>query len=99
MLALGAVMILVGALVVVIGLFTAGDQGKASLLGIHLGAEAVFLAGVVAALLIILGLALTRWGAITNWRHRQERKEYAKLSAKLADEQKDHPRPSAPEGL
>ncbi|WP_300680805.1 hypothetical protein [Nocardioides sp.] len=83
MLAFGLVMILLGALLVVIGLFTAGDQGAASLLGIHMGATTVFITGMIAALLIVLGLYVTRWGASLGLRRRAERKEYAKMAEKF----------------
>jgi cytochrome c oxidase assembly factor CtaG len=80
MLAFGLVMILLGALLVVIGLFTAGDQGAASLLGIHMGATTVFITGMIAAVLILLGIYVTRWGAALNWRRRQEHKEYTRMA-------------------
>ncbi len=80
MLALGLVMILLGALLVVIGLFTAGDSGDASLLGVHMGATAVFIAGVLAAVLILLGLFISKWGAALGWKRRKERKEYSRLA-------------------
>ncbi|MFT4262815.1 MAG: hypothetical protein QM572_05495 [Nocardioides sp.] len=77
MLALGLIMVLLGALLLVIGLFTGGqsDDGTATLLGIHLGTEGVFVAGAVAAALILLGLSTTRWGAARGWRRRRELKE------------------------
>lgn len=95
MLALGLVMIALGVGLVAVGLFTAGDEGKASLLGFNMGAESVFVAGIVAAVLILLGFYMTRWGAASNWRHRQERKQYNKLAEKLGREA-DHNAPPSP---
>ncbi|UDY23810.1 hypothetical protein [Nocardioides sp. Kera G14] len=91
MLALGLVMVLLGALLVVIGLFTGGhaDNGTATLLGLHIGTNGVFIAGIIAALLILVGLSFTRWGAALGWRRRKERKQYSVMAKQFEREAND----------
>jgi hypothetical protein len=83
MLVLGLILIAFGVLVLLAGLFTTGDTGAASLLGIHLGATSVFLAGVFAGVAILWGISLTRIGTKRELRHRRDQKRLEELSAKL----------------
>jgi hypothetical protein len=83
MLVFGLVLIALGILVLLAGLFTTGDTGDASLLGVHLGATSVFLAGVFAGVAILWGISLTRVGTKRELRHRRDQKRLEELSAKL----------------
>jgi uncharacterized membrane protein YedE/YeeE len=83
MLVLGLVLLVLGVLVLLAGVFTAGDQGDASLIGIHLGATAVFLLGVFAGVAILWGLSLMRYGGKRQLRQRKERRRLEGLAAKL----------------
>jgi uncharacterized membrane protein YedE/YeeE len=83
MLAVGLILIALGVLALLAGLFTAGDHGDASLLGIHLGATSVFLVGVFAGVAILWGLSLSRYGTKRELRHRRERRRLTELSTKL----------------
>ena len=60
MLVLGLLLIVLGVLALLMGLFTAGDSGDASLLGVHVGATSVFLVGVFAGVAILWGISLTK---------------------------------------
>jgi hypothetical protein len=83
MLVLGLVLLVAGALVLVAGIFTAGDSGNASLIGIHLGATAVFLLGVFSGVAILWGLSLIRYGGKRQLRQRKEQRRLQGLAAKL----------------
>jgi hypothetical protein len=83
MLLLGLVLIVVGVLVLLAGIFTAGDTGNASLIGIHLGATAVFLLGVFAGAAILWGFSLSRFGGRRQLRQRKEKRRLQGLAAKL----------------
>ncbi len=82
-------MILLGGLLVLVGLFASGDTGDASLMGVHLGATAVFIAGALAAVLVLLGILITRWGARSEWRRRKERKGYEAMAEQFEKESRD----------
>ncbi len=86
MLALGLIMILLGVLLTLVGLFWAGDDGRATLMGVHLGATSVFIAGMLAVALILLGLAVSRWGASLGLKRRKERKQYTRLAEQYGNE-------------
>ena len=92
MLVLGLVLLVVGALVLLAGIFTAGDSGNASLLGIHLGATTVFLLGVFSGVAILWGLSLTRYGGKRRLRQRKEQRRLQGLAAKLEriESERDH---------
>jgi uncharacterized membrane protein YedE/YeeE len=91
MVALGLVLLVVGVLVLLAGLFTTGDAGNASMLGIHLGATAVFLLGVFSGVAIIWGLGITRFGGKRQLRQRKEKRHLQKMAAKLEEmERGDH---------
>jgi hypothetical protein len=83
MLALGLVLLVVGVLVLLAGVFEAGDTGRASLLGIHLGATSVFLLGVFAATAILLGLWCTKYGTKRSIKHARDQRRLQHLSRKL----------------
>jgi len=83
MLVLGLVLLIVGVLVLLAGLFTAGDHGDASLLGIHIGATAVFLLGVFAGVAILWGLSISRFGGKRQLRQRKEKRRLQGLADKL----------------
>jgi uncharacterized membrane protein YedE/YeeE len=83
MLLLGLVLIVVGVLVLLAGIFTAGDTGNASLIGIHLGATAVFLLGFFAGVAILWGFSLSKFGGKRQLRQRKEQRRLQGLAAKL----------------
>lgn len=83
MLALGLVLLVVGVLVLLAGVFTAGDAGTASLIGVHLGATAVFLLGVFSAAAILLGLWCTKFGTKRSIKHARDQRRLQHLSRKL----------------
>ncbi|GAB7003504.1 hypothetical protein JCM18899A_09750 [Nocardioides sp. AN3] len=89
MLVLGLVLIVFGVLAVLAGLFTAGDRGEASLLGIHVGATSVFLVGLFAGLAILSGIWLTKRGTKRELRHRRDQRRLQELSAKLDEVEAD----------
>ncbi|WP_157416950.1 hypothetical protein [Nocardioides sp. Iso805N] len=95
MLVLGLVLLTAGALVLLAGVFTAGDSGNASLVGIHLGATAVFLLGVFSGVAILWGLSLARYGGRRQLRQRKEQRRLQGLAAKLErleGEQREEPK-------
>lgn len=83
MLALGLVLLVVGVLVLLAGIFTAGDSGTASLVGLHLGATTVFLLGVFSATAILLGLWCTKFGTKRSIKHARDQRRLQHLSRKL----------------
>lgn len=89
MVALGLVLLVVGIVVLLAGLFTTGDVGDASILGIHLGATAVFLLGVFAGVAIIWGLGIARFGGKRQLRQRKEKRHLQKMAAKLEEMERD----------
>jgi len=80
MLALGLVLMVLAGLLLLAGIFGAGDEGAASLLGIHLGATSVFLLGVAAGLALLFGFSLTKWGGKRQWRQTRERRRLEKVA-------------------
>ena len=93
MLVLGLLLIVLGALALLAGLFTAGDSGHASLLGVHLGATTVFLVGVFAGVAILWGFSIAKFGTKRQLRHRRDQRRLRELSQKLdqvdGDRQRD----------
>ncbi len=83
MVVLGLLFILLGALALLTGLFTAGDRGDASLLGIHVGATTVFLVGLIAGVLLLFGFTVLKLGTKRTLKHRREQKQLNDLSTKL----------------
>lgn len=84
MLLLGLLIIAVGAVLLIGGIFAAEVSGQqVELLGIDLSPMAFFLAGTAAGVLVLLGLWVSKAGARRELRQRKERKEMADLSEKL----------------
>ena len=88
MVILGLVLVVAGVVLVLLGLFASDvsfDNNKATveIANVDLSPEGVFLAGVVAAVLILLGLWAVKLGAKQGWKHRKEQKRLAELSEKL----------------
>ncbi len=85
MVILGLLLVLVGVLVILAGLFTtdvsAGGQVEA--LGIGIGAPTLFVFGVVAGVLVLVGFSVTKYGAKRGLRQRREAKRIDELSRKL----------------
>jgi len=97
MLVLGVVLLVAGVLVVLAGLFTAGDTGTASLIGVHIGATAVFLLGVFSGVAILWGLSLIRFGGKRQLRQRKEKRRLQGLAAKLEKLEGERDEPGDPE--
>lgn len=83
MVVLGLLLILVGAVAIVAAAATA--DGTVELLGTDVGAVALFFLGVGAAVAVLWGLGLARWGARRSLRHRRESKKLGELSQKLEE--------------
>ncbi len=98
----GLVVLVLGVLLLLAGIFstdyqTEGSGGSASttaeILGIDVTLEVLFLLGAVAAVLILTGLWVMKTGAKMGWKHRKEQKRLEELSEKLdraeADRRRD----------
>ena len=93
MVVLGLVLVVVAVLLVLAGLFTAGIDAEVGsddridatteVLGLNMPPEAIFIIGVVAGLLAVLGAWLMTAGAKSGWRRRREHKHYEELQGKL----------------
>ncbi|WP_148616218.1 hypothetical protein [Nocardioides rubriscoriae] len=84
MLLLGLVLIAVGAVLVIGGVFAAEiTGGQAEFMGIDVSPMALFLLGTAAGVCVLLGLSLVRFGARRELRQRKERKSIDELSQKL----------------
>lgn len=83
MLALGLVLLVLGVLVLLAGIFTAGDSGAASLVGVHLGATTVFLLGVFSAAAILLGLWCVKLGTKRSIKLARDQRRLQHLSRQL----------------
>ncbi|MBM9461151.1 hypothetical protein JK386_14710 [Nocardioides sp. zg-536] len=101
MVVVGVILILIGALGILAGLFgtdteavSSGGRSEvhATFLGIEMSATAVFLLGVACAVLVLSGLWCTKVGAKQNWRRHQERKRLEELSGKLENVEYDRRR-------
>jgi len=84
----GLVMVGLGAGLVVLGLFTSevrfeDNEATVEIANVNLSTEGLFLAGVVAAALILIGLWAIKLGAKMSWKHRKEQKRLNELSEKL----------------
>ncbi len=81
MLLLGLLLIAVGAVLVIGGVFASEvSGGQVEILGIDMSPMAFFLVGTAAGACILLGLSVARWGAR---RELKQRKELDELSEKL----------------
>jgi type VI protein secretion system component VasK len=86
MVILGLLLIALGALAIVCGLFaTELDNGTLQFLGQDIRPAGLFLIGVGAAVAIWWGLWLIKAGGKRSWARRKEQKRLADLSAKLDD--------------
>jgi uncharacterized membrane protein len=87
MLVAGLVLVILAALLVVLGLFGGTGQTVTFDLGVlgtwNLGPATLFLLGVVATLLLFVGLLAIRIGARRARAHRRDRKKVDELSRKL----------------
>jgi type VI protein secretion system component VasK len=84
MLILGLLLIALGALAIVCGLFaTEIDAGKIQFLGQDVSPAALFLIGVGSAVAIWWGLWIFKSGTKRSWARRKEQKRLEELSDKL----------------
>jgi hypothetical protein len=84
MVIIGLVLIALGAVAIVLGLFTAEIDGTTlKLAGIELSPMALFFVGVGAALAIWWGLWILKSGSKRSWARRKEQKRLEKLSEQL----------------
>ena len=102
MMVFGLVLIALGAVLVVLGLFTSevkfeDNETTVEIANVNLSTEGLFLAGVVAAALILVGLWAVKLGARMSWRHRKEQKRLTELSEKLDRAELDRRREEADE--
>lgn len=89
MLILGLVLIVVAAVLIVLGLFTTGngdlDDPTATLLGLPVGSTTIFVIGLVAGVLLLFGLSLTKWGGKLQAKSMKEKRQMRKLTKTLQD--------------
>ena len=88
MVVFGLVLIVLGAVIVLLGLFTSevkfeNNEATVEIANVNLSTEGLFLAGIVAAALILVGLWAVKLGAKMNWKQRKEHKRLNELSEKL----------------
>ena len=86
MVILGLLLIAVGALAIVCGVFTSEVEGnQLQFLGQDIGPVALFLIGIGSAVAIWWGLWLFKSGSKRSWARRKEQKRREKLSDQLDD--------------
>jgi hypothetical protein len=89
MLILGLVLIVVAAVLIVLGLFTTGngdlDDPTATLLGLPVGSTTIFVIGLLAGVLLLFGLSLTKWGGKLQAKAMKEKRQMRKLAKSLQD--------------
>ena len=89
MLILGLVLIVVAVVLIALGLFTTGngdlDDPTATLLGLPVGSTTIFVIGLVAGLLLLFGLSLTKWGGKLQAKAMKEKRQMRKLAKSLQD--------------
>ena len=88
MVVFGLVLVALGAVIIVLGLFTSevkfeDNEATVEIANVNLSTEGLFLAGVVAAALVLIGLWAIKLGAKMGWKHRKEQKRLEELSEKL----------------
>ena len=84
MLILGVLLIAVGAAVIISAVFTAEiTGGQIEIIGIEVGAVTLFVLGVAAAVAILWGFSIGKFGARRSWRQRRENNKLEELSQKL----------------
>ncbi|RHW26747.1 hypothetical protein D0Z08_13430 [Nocardioides immobilis] len=84
----GLVLVALGAAIVALGLFTSevkfeDNEATVEIANVNLSTEGLFLAGVIAGALILVGLWAIKLGAKMGWRHRKEQRRLNELSEKL----------------
>lgn len=88
---LGLALIVVAVLLLVIGLFTSNNGNltdqTASLLGIHVGATAIFVVGFLSGILLLFGFSVTKWGGKRGINEMRERRRMRKVAKGLANTQ------------
>jgi len=105
MVIIGLVLIAIGALAIVLGVFTAElTGGHVEFLGQELSPVTLFLIGVGSALAIWWGLWILKSGSKRSWARRKEQKRLEKLSEQLdnvdasrrmdVDKEEDRDRPT-----
>ena len=95
MVILGLVLLLAGVVIVLLGLFTSdvsSSNGTVEIANVDLTPAGVILAGMIAALLIFLGLWAIKLGAKQGLRRRREQKRLNELSEKLGRAEADRRR-------
>ena len=95
MVILGLVLLGAGAVLVLLGLFTSDisfedGKGTVEIANVDLSPAGVFLAGVIAAALIFVGLWAIKLGAKHGWKRRKEQKKMEELSEKLDRAERRH---------
>ena len=84
MLILGLLLVLAGVAVILAALFTAEVTGSdIEVIGIEVGPVTLFVLGVAAAVAILWGFSLGKFGARRSWRQRRENNRLEELSQKL----------------
>jgi hypothetical protein len=92
MLIFGLVLLVIGVLGLLAGIFGTDTESRtsggttdvhATFIGIEMSATTLFLVGVASATLVLLGLWLMKVGAKQGWTRRKEQKRLTELSAKL----------------
>lgn len=84
MVILGLVLIALGALGILAGIFlTDVEGGHVEFLGINMGAEALFLIGVAAGLAVLWGFGILKFGTKRGLKQRKEHRRLNELSDKL----------------
>jgi hypothetical protein len=89
MLILGLVLIVVAAVLIVLGLFTTGngdiDDPTATLLGLPVGSTTIFVIGLVAGLLLLFGLSLTKWGGKHQMKYMKDKRQMRSMAKTLQE--------------
>lgn len=81
MVVLGFLLIILGALAILAGVFL--NEGTGELLGADMGSVGIFLVGVAAGALVLWGISILKWGTKRGLARRRENKELSRLSEKL----------------
>jgi uncharacterized membrane protein len=86
----GVVLVIIGVVLGLAGIFGTGydydshnNFQSSQILGINVDPAAIFVIGIIAGALIVIGLWIIKVGAQLGWRHRKEQKRLAELSEKL----------------
>ncbi|HWJ81808.1 MAG TPA: hypothetical protein VNS55_06190 [Nocardioides sp.] len=84
----GLVLLILGVLLLLAGVFTAGfdyDQGSThnELLNLNMSPPVLFMFGVAAGALVIAGIWFLKFGAQLGWKRRKEQRRLTELSEKL----------------